>query len=132
MLDIKLLGEIAIKLDGKPVTGFRSEKEIALLAYLAHSGKVHSREALADLLWDSNSTEQSLSNLRTVLTRLQSQMGEHLIVTRKTVAISQAVHQKTDSVRFQTLLTSMGKQASAGATNQMVRGRRSCLGDGVH
>ena len=70
MLEISLLGEIVIRLDGEPVTHFRSQKEIALLAYLAHTGQTHGREALADLLWEARSTKQSLSNLRTALARL--------------------------------------------------------------
>ena len=122
MLDVNLLGEISIYLDDKPINRFRSQTEIALLAYLAHSGQAHNREALADLLWDSSSTGQSLSNLRTALARLRKQMGDHLIVTRKTIAISQAIHQQTDSARFQALLTGAGKERSAAAVNRLSQG----------
>ena len=56
MLDINLLGETTIRLDAKPISHFRSQTEIALVVYLAHSGQIHSREALADLLWDASTT----------------------------------------------------------------------------
>ena len=76
MLEISLLGEITVRLTGEPITRFRSQKELALLAYLAHTGKTHNREALADLLWEARSTKQSLSNLRTTLARLRKQVGD--------------------------------------------------------
>ncbi len=60
MLEINLLGEISIHLDGDSINRFRSQTEIALLAYLAHSGQIHNREALADLLWDA-STDRAVA-----------------------------------------------------------------------
>ena len=122
MLEATLLGGVTIRLDGQPINNFRSQTEIALLAYLAHSGHPHNREILADLLWDTESTGQSLSNLRTVLTRLRKQLGDHLIVTRKTIAVEAAVPQKTDSARFQSLLAGVGRDESAGSINQLSQG----------
>ncbi len=122
MLDISLFGGVTIRLDGQPINNFRSQTEITLLAYLAHSGQPHNREELADLLWDTESTRQSLSNLRTVLTRLRKHLGDHLVVTRKTIAVEAAVPQKTDSARFQSLLAGVGKDKSAGSINQLSQG----------
>ena len=122
MLEISLLGEIIIRLDGEPLTRFRSQKEIALLAYLAHTGQTHNREALADLLWEARSTKQSLSNLRTALARLRKQVGDHLVVTRKTVAVTPAVHELTDSVRFQKMLAGTGREMSPAGRNLLVQG----------
>ncbi|MFZ0544665.1 MAG: tetratricopeptide repeat protein [Candidatus Promineifilaceae bacterium] len=122
MLEISLLGEVTIQSHGKSITRFRSQKEIALLAYLAHSGQTHSREALADLLWEARSTTQSLSNLRTVLARLRKQVGDDLIVTRKTVAVTPAVHEQTDSVRFQAMVAGAGGERSITAVNLLKQG----------
>ena len=122
MLEINLLGEISIHLDGDSVNRFRGRTEIALLAYLAHSGQIHNREALADLLWDASTTGQSLSNLRTALTRLRTHVGDHLIVTRKTIAVIPTVHQQTDSARFQSLLAGVGKDKSAAPSINCRRG----------
>lgn len=129
MLEIALLGEITIRSHGTPITQFRSQKEIALLAYLAHTGQAHSREALADLLWEARSTKQSLSNLRTVLARLRKQVGDHLIVTRKTVAVLRAVHEQTDSVRFQMMLARMDKEGVATAVTPLAQGLTLFNGD---
>lgn len=117
MLETSLLGNISLRLRGKPITHFRSQKELALLVFLAHTGQTHNRETLADLLWDARSTEQSLSNLRTALSRLRKHVGEYLVVTRKTVAVTPAVHEQTDSVQFQTMLTGVGKDGSATAVS---------------
>jgi DNA-binding SARP family transcriptional activator len=122
MLEVFLLGEITFHSHSKPITQFRSQKEIALLAYLAHTGQTHNREALADLLWEARSTSQSLSNLRTALARLRKQVGDHLIVTRKTVAVTPAVHEQTDSVRFQAMLAGAGGERSVTAVNLLAQG----------
>jgi len=92
------------------------------LAYLAHTGQTYSREALADLLWEARSTKQSLSNLRTALTRLRKQAGDQLIVTRKTVSVIPAVHNQCDSARFQALLSDAGREYSAEGANLLAQG----------
>ncbi|MDX1418038.1 MAG: hypothetical protein R3293_27800, partial [Candidatus Promineifilaceae bacterium] len=122
MLQVSLLGEITIRSHGKPITRFRSQTEIALLAYLVHSGQAHGRETLADLLWDADSTSQALSNLRTVLARLRKQVGDHLVVTRKMLAVTPVAPKATDTVRFQTMLASVGEERSATATSLLAQG----------
>ncbi|MBK7916738.1 MAG: hypothetical protein IPJ94_10860 [Chloroflexi bacterium] len=123
------MGEIKIRLHGTPVIQIRSQKEIALLAYLAHSGQTHNREALADLLWEARSTKQSLSNLRTVLARLRQQVGDDLIVTPKTVAVTHAVHEQMDTVRFQMMLAGMGKERTITAVNLLSQGLKLYSGE---
>lgn len=122
MLEICLLGGITIRLNGELITQFRSQTEIALLAYLAHSGKTHNREALADLLWEARSTKQSQSNLRTVLARLRKRVGDQLVVTRKTVSLLHSVHEQTDSVRLQAILAGSGSERSPIAMNLLAQG----------
>lgn len=122
MLEISLLGETLFRLPGQPILRFTTQKESALLAYLAHSGRTHNREALADLLWEASSTRQSLSNLRTILARLRKQVGDQLIVTRKTAAVISAVHEQTDSVRFQAILAAAGREMSVAGSNLLTQG----------
>ena len=122
MLEISLLGEIVVSLHDEPISRIRGQKEMALLAYLAHTGQAHGREALADLLWDADSTRQALSNLRTVLTRLRKQVGDHLIVTRKTLSVTPAVHEGTDTVRFQAMLAGAGEERSVTGANLLAQG----------
>lgn len=51
MLTFQLLGEVALYKDEEPLTHFRSQKEAALLIYLAKTGQSHQRESIADLFW---------------------------------------------------------------------------------
>lgn len=91
-LELYLSGGVNVLLDGRPLTALRSQKGIALLVYLACNHRPHSREALADLLWDATSTAQSLSNLRTVLARLRPHLGDYLTVTPETIALAPDAH----------------------------------------
>lgn len=74
-LELRLMGPFQAWADGTVLTGFRSDKARALLAYLAvNSGRPQSREALAALLWGESdeadaraSLRQSLANLKRLL-----------------------------------------------------------------
>ncbi|MCB0077835.1 MAG: hypothetical protein KDD73_10520 [Anaerolineales bacterium] len=93
MLSFTLLGDAKIFKDGTPLHPQRSHKETALLFYLAHTGQAWGREFLADLLWESRSTQQSLKNLRTTLSRTRKSIGDALLVSRDAVAIAADAHQ---------------------------------------
>ena len=59
-LEITLLGTFQVKLDGELLTGFRSDKSRALLAYLAvESTRPHRRDWLASLLWGNSDDRAS-------------------------------------------------------------------------
>lgn len=115
MLTCRLLGRVALAKDGTRLTQFRSQKEAALLIYLAHTQQPQQRDFMAELLWESRSTQQSLSNLRTALTRLRKQVGDALIVTRTTLALTPESYQQTDSAQ---LLASL---ASVDETDEILR-----------
>ena len=129
MLTLTLLGQVAIARDGEPLARFRSQTEIALLVYLAQTGQTHSREAVADLLWDASSTAQSLSNLRTALTRLRAHTADELLVTRKTIAMRPERRQAVDSVRLQSDLQAIGAPESPAAAQRLAAALRLYQGD---
>lgn len=107
MLSFNLLGHVLLSKDGKPLTQFRSQKEAALLIYLAQTGQAQQRDVVADLLWDANSTSQSLSNLRTVLSRLRKQVGDVFVASRKTLAPSPEIGWHVDSAELQQTLAAI-------------------------
>lgn len=115
MLSFSLLGQVVLSQDGVPLTQFRSQKEAALLIYLAHTRHTQSRDFLADLLWDSRSTKQSLSNLRTILTRLRKQVGDALLITQKSVALTVENQQIVDSLLLVQTLAKFGQVGSDAA-----------------
>jgi DNA-binding SARP family transcriptional activator/predicted ATPase/energy-coupling factor transporter ATP-binding protein EcfA2 len=91
-LSLSLLGSFQACLDGQPVTGFKSNKERALLAYLAvEADRPHRREVLAGLLWPDWPDRDALSNLRYALSNLRQVIGDRtaeppfLLVTRDTL-----------------------------------------------
>src|SRR5262245_29573524 len=52
-LEIRLLGDLEVLHDGRPVPLPASKKTRALLGYLAVTGRAHQREHLCRLLWDT-------------------------------------------------------------------------------
>ena len=69
------------------VTNFATQKAQALLFYLVVTGQPHSRDHLADLLWDEMTDAQAKKNLRTVLPDVRRLLGEHLLIEQQIVAL---------------------------------------------
>jgi len=102
-----LLGHLEIKIDDEPSELLNSPKGCALAAYLMLTGKPHTREAIADLLWDVESTAQGLGNLRALLNRLRPLLPE-LQVTRSALAFQPAPETWVDFYILHEALTSHG------------------------
>jgi len=76
-LSLSLLGPFQVTLNGKPVAGFRSDKERALLIYLAvEADTPHRRASLVGLLWPDCTESVARNNLRQALFRLHQAIGE--------------------------------------------------------
>jgi len=93
-LQLHLLGTFQAALDGQPLTGFRSDKIRALLAYLAAEPRSHTRDHLATLLWGEygqqaarTSLRKALSNLRHLLPDLRQGDPPALTITRQSVQL---------------------------------------------
>lgn len=74
-LGVQLLGHPHIERDGAAVE-VDTRKAVALLAYLAVTGRSHSREALATLFWPDYSQERAFANLRRTLWALNRAIGK--------------------------------------------------------
>lgn len=76
MLEIRLLGQFGIKLDGRPVP-LPSRPAQSLFAYLALSADAaHRREKLAGLLWPDSSDDNARRNLRQSLWHIRKALGD--------------------------------------------------------
>jgi predicted ATPase/DNA-binding SARP family transcriptional activator len=91
-LSIRLLGPFTVELDGARLTGFRSDKVRALLAYLAvEAHRPWTRATLASLLWPDFPEKTAQSNLRNALSNLRHVIREehavhpYLIVSESTI-----------------------------------------------
>src|SRR5919202_4315708 len=94
-LTLDLFGSFRAAVAGTRLTGFRSDKARALLAYLAVEGdRPHSRSSLATLLWPDVPDDGALGNLRKTLHRLQETLAPTdqsvLLVDRQTIALNRA------------------------------------------
>ena len=114
-LSLALLGSPIVQRDGIPVT-FDTRKAIALLALLAVTGRKHSREQLADLLWPDADSAKGRASLRRTLSVTAAAMGPCLTISRT------AVNLEVDRVRidvreFERLIA----QPDAGSLEQAVQ-----------
>ncbi len=101
-LSLALLGPPVVLCDGRPVT-FDTRKAIALLALLAVTGREHSREQLADLLWPEADSAKGRASLRRTLSVTAAAMGAGLIISRGSVALDPAAV-RVDVREFETLI----------------------------
>ncbi|MBN2007114.1 MAG: NACHT domain-containing protein [Anaerolineae bacterium] len=87
-LDLYYLGSPHVELNNRTVE-LRLAKSGALLAYLAVTGKPHSRGALATLLWPESDSDHGLTSLRSILLEINQTLGrDWLIADRKTVYLN--------------------------------------------
>lgn len=75
MLHLYLLGPPRIERDGQSLELAR-RKALALIVYLAVTGKSHRREALATLLWPEADSSHSRAALRRVISDINQSLGE--------------------------------------------------------
>ena len=101
-LSLALLGPPVVRRDGEPVT-FDTRKAIALLALLAVTGREHSREQLADLLWPDADSAKGRASLRRTLSVTAAAMGAGLTISRAAVTLELAAVQ-VDVHEFDSLI----------------------------
>src|SRR5213080_3589150 len=79
-LRLRLLGPPRISLSEVPLS-FKRRKAVAMLAYLAMTGRAHTREALAALLArDTDDDDQARNHIRNTLYALCGQVGDYLLM----------------------------------------------------
>ena len=101
-LSLALLGPPVVRRDGTPVT-FDTRKATALLALLAVTGREHSREHLADLLWPDADSARGRASLRRTLSVTAAVMGDGLVISRSAVTLATGLVQ-VDVRDFETLI----------------------------
>ncbi|MBN1812460.1 MAG: tetratricopeptide repeat protein [Anaerolineae bacterium] len=76
-LSLHLLSTLQVSRGGTPVTDFESDKERALVAFLAEESQhPHRREKLVGLLWPELTESAGRNNLRRVLSNLRRTLGD--------------------------------------------------------
>jgi WD40 repeat protein/DNA-binding SARP family transcriptional activator len=119
-LSLSLLGPFRATLDGQPLTGFRSDKGRALLAYLAvESDHAHRRESLSGMLWPErpersarHSLSQALSNLRQIVDDDRT-APSHLAITHQALQLDPASDCCLDVTAFTDSIAACQRHAHA-------------------
>lgn len=121
-LGIHLFGAPEIQLDGVPLTTLRSAKAQALFFYLAATGRVHTRPALAALLWGDMPERAARGNLRKALQQLRSRLGPYLAIDRDAVSLSWHTDWWMDVAEFDIALAGDPDSASLQTAIDLYRG----------
>src|SRR5512141_156508 len=81
-IEIRLLGDFIIWLNGNRLSGLTANRHQALIAYLAlHASQPVQRAEIAFQLWADSNEEQALTNLRKALHQIkQTAAGVNLIL----------------------------------------------------
>ena len=87
-LSLNLLGTPKALLNDNQLVNFVSRKTEATLYYLAVTGQTHARTHLAALFWPEDDEKTSRKNMRDVIFHLKKMVGDHLLITRTTVAFN--------------------------------------------
>jgi DNA-binding SARP family transcriptional activator/predicted ATPase len=111
-LSVRLLGALQVALGGTPITGLESDKERALLAFLAgESQQPQRREKLVGLLWPEftesagrNNLRRVLSNLRRALRNREAPALSLLLTRQQTVQLNPDADLWVDARAFAALL----------------------------
>lgn len=86
-LSLYFLGAPRLELEKAPIS-IGHKKGIALLAYLAVTGRGHARESLADFLWPTYEPASALGEVRRMLYALNKALGKGwLAADRQTIAL---------------------------------------------
>ena len=104
-IDIYLFGTPRVEREGQALSVPR-RKTLALLAYLAVTDKLQSRETLAALFWPDYDPSSAFANLRRELSRLKELLGEGdvLAVDRLQVSVVPGADVHLDVAAFRTLV----------------------------
>ena len=113
-LTFRLLGKPQVYLDSEAITGFRTAKAAALLYYLAATGRGHSREVLAELLWGEMSEAKAKRNLSQVLSLLRKRFEPYLEIKPQHIRFKPDVDYWVDLFEFEQTLGTVDPETTSG------------------
>jgi DNA-binding SARP family transcriptional activator/tetratricopeptide (TPR) repeat protein len=116
MLRIRLLGELSVELDGRPLPRLASGRARSLLAWLALHPGLHPRSRVASQFWPDILEESARGSLRTTLATLRRELGAGaaacVLATRDRVGIEDGPDVWIDARAFDRLVAE-GRPADA-------------------
>lgn len=122
VLSLSLLGPLQLRLGAEPVPGLISAKAQALLCYLAVTGRPHSRQALAGLLWGDLPEADARRNLRGEVLKLRQDLAPYLRVSHHTLAFNPDSPHRLDVATFKTAVPPLASPFSLQQAITLYRG----------
>ncbi|WP_420641582.1 ATP-binding protein [Candidatus Leptofilum sp.] len=108
MLKIYLFGSPRLEQDTQPISLYRRRRSVAILAYLAQSQRLHSREKLVTLFWPEEDPTRARANLRRDLFFLRQNLPDELLnVSRSQVGLNLNSPIWVDTLVFQAHLNAV-------------------------
>jgi predicted ATPase/DNA-binding SARP family transcriptional activator len=121
-LELRFFGDLSIHQDGVPLTALKSKKGLALVCYLAVTGRAYTRPALAGLLWPDIPEANALLNLRKALHLLKQHLAPYLLISRHTIALNKAASIWLDAAEFESQAFRQADAAQLQAAADLYRG----------
>src|SRR5262245_34572961 len=114
-LRLYALGFPRVERDGHPIT-LNLRRALALLVYLAVTGRPQSRDGLAALLWPESDEREARARRRRTLHRLNQDLGDDVVQSEGDVlCLAPHVDWWVDSAAFQAhAAAALGSDAGAG------------------
>jgi DNA-binding SARP family transcriptional activator len=107
---VRVLGELALEVDGRPLDPIASRRARSLLGWLAVHPGLHPRGRVAGVFWPDVLEESARSSLRTTLATLRRELGEDaaelLNTSRESVGIQPGPEVRIDLQVFEQLVSS--------------------------
>jgi DNA-binding SARP family transcriptional activator/tetratricopeptide (TPR) repeat protein len=108
MLRVRLIGEMAVEVDGSAITPPDSRRTRSLLAWLALHPGAHARGELAARFWPDMLDSSARGNLRSALMALRNELGpeaaECLVASRDSIGFPRDADVWVDAVEFASLV----------------------------
>ena len=108
MLRIRLIGEMALEIDGTAAPPPASRRARSLLAWLALHPGPHARAEVAAHFWPDVLDASARTNLRSALLTLRNELGptgaRHLAASRDAIGIPRDGETWVDAVEFEALI----------------------------
>ncbi len=122
VLRARLLGRLAVELDGTVIDSPPSHRPWAVFAYLALTPRSVPRAELATRFWPDVLDQSARASLRSALWTLRRQLGERLVVEGERVGLSDEGGLWIDAREFELLAADAPEQALALCRGELLEG----------
>lgn len=120
MLKVTLFGPLQLHVNGTSLSEEIRGKHLALVAYLATTQRVQSRDILANLLWSDCENRLARKQLSNVVSDLKKHIGAYLRVTRQEIGLNLSAPHWIDVIVFRSLVLAKAANTDLSVRTQII------------